>query len=408
MIGVAVPGGLCEDRIQSNLPEVSWGDTLGISGSLNVQGATTEPVMETHIPRRSPDRELGMRRCGTALAIGTLLLCAPVSTPAENEPTAALVEQLGDRDFVRREAALQKLAECGVEAIDQLVAAAQTESPEVASRAVNLLERLMGSEEIATIDAADQALVMLTDSDRPYATALAEAALRRNSSVREERAVAKIRELGGQVQYDVVRDLLGQPLANRLPVRAEDSDDDAILLPRRIVLKKDWLGGLEGLVHLKKLRHVSNLQLYVVKGCGVPLGEAQSLASVLPGLEVNERGAYLGVTGSQVLDRCQIQFVSPGGPAAKAGLIPGDTVVALDSEPVGHFEDLVTMLTGRVDGDQVTISVNRRGRELDLLVTLEAWDLPPVLKREDPFIPGFPAPPQRLPIPRILPPGPKR
>jgi hypothetical protein len=347
--------------------------------------------------------------------MGILLLCAPTGRSAEHEPAVAtLVEQLGDPDFVRREAALHKLAERGVDAIDQLVAAAQTDSPEVASRAVQLLERLMASEDAATIDVADQALVVLTASDRPYAMALADAALRRNTPVREQRAVAKIRELGGQVQYDYLRDQfgqplvgppLGQPLANPMAAGPDDAEDDPNLVPRRIVLKKSWRGGLEGLVHLTKLRHVSNLQLYVVKGCGVPLAEAQSLASILPGLEVNERGAYLGVTSSQVLDRCEIRDVSPDGPAARAGLLPRDTVVALDGEPVRQFEDLVTMLTERVEGDEVTIKVIRHGEELNLPVKLDAWNLPPVVSLDVPTLPRFRPPPQQLPVPRIVPPS---
>ena len=239
-----------------------------------------------------------MRRCGTAFTCGILLLCVSTKASAENEPViAALVSQLGDRDFLRREAAVRKLAAYGVDAIDPLIAAAQMESPEVASRAVHLLERLMESHDVGVIDAADQALVDLTASDGPYATALAEAALRRNTPIREERAVAKIRELGGQVQYGELEHRFGRPMLNPMAARPDESDGESDLVPRRIVLKRDWQGGLDGLIHLTKLSHVSDLQLYVVKGSGVPLAEAQSLASFLPGLEVNERGAYLGVTG---------------------------------------------------------------------------------------------------------------
>ena len=64
------------------------------------------------------------------------------------------------------------------------------------------------------------------------------------------------------------------------------------------------------------------------------------------------------------------------------------------------------MLTDRVDGDQVAMKVYRHGQEMEISVTLDAWDLPPVLKRTDPFRQGFPAPPPRLPIPRIVPPNP--
>ncbi|MBX3187734.1 MAG: trypsin-like peptidase domain-containing protein [Labilithrix sp.] len=49
------------------------------------------------------------------------------------------------------------------------------------------------------------------------------------------------------------------------------------------------------------------------------------------------------------------------GPAAKAGLRPGDLVLAVDGKPVEHSVDLPRMIAERAPGATVTLDVRRRG-----------------------------------------------
>lgn len=62
--------------------------------------------------------------------------------------------------------------------------------------------------------------------------------------------------------------------------------------------------------------------------------------------------------------------VHPGGPAGKAGLALGDTIVGLDNERVRHIDDLSVLLSAERVGAQVPVRILRGGQvqELDVVV----------------------------------------
>jgi putative serine protease PepD len=59
-----------------------------------------------------------------------------------------------------------------------------------------------------------------------------------------------------------------------------------------------------------------------------------------------------------------------GGPAAQAGLRPGDVIVRLDDADVDTVEDLFGELRQRRPGSQVRLTFVRDGRERQATVTL--------------------------------------
>ena len=76
-----------------------------------------------------------------------------------------------------------------------------------------------------------------------------------------------------------------------------------------------------------------------------------------------------------------VLHVEPGSPADRAGLRAaqmtsagrvalGDSIIALDGEPVADFGDLVSLLDERVFGDRVTLEVRRGSETRDVAVTL--------------------------------------
>ena len=64
--------------------------------------------------------------------------------------------------------------------------------------------------------------------------------------------------------------------------------------------------------------------------------------------------------------------VAPGGPAAQAGVLVGDLVLALDGTPVTAPEDLLDLLTGARVGHAATLHLLRGGSPTDVPVTIGA------------------------------------
>ena len=64
----------------------------------------------------------------------------------------------------------------------------------------------------------------------------------------------------------------------------------------------------------------------------------------------------------------------PGGPAERAGLQPGDVIVAIDGTPVADSSELIVAIRSRRPGDTVTLTVRRGGGKQDFDVTLGAHE----------------------------------
>jgi serine protease Do len=65
-----------------------------------------------------------------------------------------------------------------------------------------------------------------------------------------------------------------------------------------------------------------------------------------------------------------ISSVAPNGPAAKAGVQVGDTIVAVDGKPVKNGDELVADIAGRKPGTKLELGVVRNGKKTTIPVTV--------------------------------------
>jgi putative serine protease PepD len=62
--------------------------------------------------------------------------------------------------------------------------------------------------------------------------------------------------------------------------------------------------------------------------------------------------------------------VTPGSPAARAGLQPGDTVTAINGTPIATSDAFIATVDGYKPGQTVTMTINRGGQNKQVKVTL--------------------------------------
>jgi membrane-associated protease RseP (regulator of RpoE activity) len=73
------------------------------------------------------------------------------------------------------------------------------------------------------------------------------------------------------------------------------------------------------------------------------------------------------VVSQEEENRDSCETTDPESPASKAGLLPGDTVLSFDGEPIEEWSRLQTLI--RATTEPVTLTVERDGERLDLRVT---------------------------------------
>jgi serine protease Do len=90
-----------------------------------------------------------------------------------------------------------------------------------------------------------------------------------------------------------------------------------------------------------------------------------------------------------------VSGVTPGGPAARAGIRPGDVVLTLNGQPVRDDTHFITSLAQLQPGQRVNLGVHRDGRRQDIAVELGEFERPPQRAAQTP-VPTQDAPEQVL------------
>ncbi|MCX2728323.1 trypsin-like peptidase domain-containing protein [Thermomicrobium sp. 4228-Ro] len=126
---------------------------------------------------------------------------------------------------------------------------------------------------------------------------------------------------------------------------------------------------------------INTAKIQTAEGIGfaIPINKAKEIVQQL--LEARPR-PYLGITSVSVTPALAAAYglpvsrgvlvvdVESGGPADQAGIQPGDIIVRLDDREIANGDDLQAALGIHQPGDEVTLVVNRNGREISLRVTL--------------------------------------
>jgi putative serine protease PepD len=106
-------------------------------------------------------------------------------------------------------------------------------------------------------------------------------------------------------------------------------------------------------------------------GFAIGSGEVQRVLEQLRSGTERKQG-FLGITAGNRTDGGQgavVASVDPG-PAADAGITPGDVIVAIDGNPVNGSESVVAAVRDREPGNQIEVVVLRDGEQQTLTVTL--------------------------------------
>ena len=106
-------------------------------------------------------------------------------------------------------------------------------------------------------------------------------------------------------------------------------------------------------------------------GFAVPSNTVLEVVPKLSSGQTIER-PYLGLSSAATPGGVDVAEVTPGGPAARAGIRAGDRVVSVDGKSVSEPADVADALDGREPGDSVEVEVERDGARQQFDVTLDA------------------------------------
>ncbi len=334
-----------------------------------------------------------MRQVFLTMAVASLLLAnscrdaeageASAATKADDAKpqaasaarVAALVAQLDSNRYQEREEATQALAVAGDEALDPLLAAANSDRPEAADRAVWVLRKLGDS------------------ADRDFALA----ALDRLVQVKDRpQVVADAQQIQNRLRFLVCQEkLVG--LGGKLSMVEVPMADVGMVSAVRVQLDDQWRGTVDDLKCLLALdqqpyfrlvgpgvddevvglfESKQGLRLLQIFTSRVTPTAADALKEQQPQAVVYIRNrALLGVQGDSQANGVRVVQAQDNYGAAKAGIVAGDIITKIDGKPLEDFDRLTAVISQHEPGDVVEVTILRGTETFTKKVTLS--DQPP-------------------------------
>lgn len=328
-------------------------------------------------------------RWNVAILIGGCAALAAVSSGyAESKESSSakpskqsipeLIRQLDHKSYIVRNAAGRQLSRLGGDAVAPLAKTARTGSLEASARAIAILEHIYTDPESSekTVERVELALESLRESKRAQAGGRAAQVLARHDDLRERRALAAVKRLGGIVRYYDTEMLLGGAPPGNPGVDADQRQISYILLGDQ------WKGGDDAVKYLKRIVGLRNLYVAQNKKFQPISAKARDeLEKSIPNLSIQLRGlACLGVRGSPTNINgtgCTVSSVDKGSAADLAKLKAYDQISRFAGKPVEDFQGLVKLIADHSPGEKVKVEVIRPDggtmRKLTLTVELQGW-----------------------------------
>ena len=282
---------------------------------------------------------------------------------------AALVEQLDSNRYVEREEATQALLGAGSAALDPLLAAANSDRPETADRAVWVLKKMGNSPDRDFALAALDRLVQV--KARPGVVADAR---QTQSRLREAECEELLAKLGGRLTViSPTPGTITPELAQIRLVRVELSDDwRGTTADLECLIRLDQhqyfrlVGPRVGDDELRLFESKDNLTVLQVFMSHVTPAAVDSLKNRHPKATVYVRNrALVGIGGESPPHESGVRVtrVQDGTGAAAADVAVGDVITAIEGKPLEDFDRLTAQIAQFEPGDVVDMTV-RRGEDV--------------------------------------------
>jgi hypothetical protein len=285
------------------------------------------------------------------------------SDEATHEQIGRWIEQLDSDEYWTREDADKRLFRAGSAAIAPLTDAARSAELEVSMRAIGLLARFLELDDPAVESMVEAALEDIAASRVTSAAVRAEAALDGHRGNRQERVIAKLRQLGANVAPTIFSN--GEIAAVRITIgegwRGTVADLAALKRVPSLTHLSIYGGNIddEAVKHLVALKQLTELQIY---GTKISDAGVEKLTAALPPNSVDRRrGGLLGVHGDRSRNGggCLVMSVAANTAASKAGLQPGDVITRFDGKEVEDFNALTNMIKDKAGDDSVELEFQR-------------------------------------------------
>jgi hypothetical protein len=300
--------------------------------------------------------------CGLFAALIALIFVLPDPTAQElsNLSNRQLLDLLRSPRSVVREAASGQLLARSKTVVPTLGAAAMVANEADLPAIIGLLQELFLSNDPVVAESAEATLEELSRQPNQAVAEAARGVIATNLTLRHARAMAQIRQLGGQI-----RDLAttAEPLIGNI---TNGSDSGWLVQSHIFLFDENWQGGDDGLKYLLRVYPFDALSLHLTHQAPLSAPALQQLRTRRQRIVVRRQdeaclGVHIDENRQSGHDEVRFSHVVTNSPAAHAGLRRGDRLITFNGRPISTSADLQQFAVSCHPGDRVELLIERMG-----------------------------------------------